>query len=78
MNEEMERNLGPQPLIALMKTHDLNAQSLVSASPTQLTHKTVARACKGRRLTKNSKAKVLVALQSAVGENFSMDALFNY
>ena len=78
MSEELERNLGPQPLIQVMEKHGLNAQSLVAASPTQLTHKMVSRACKGRRLTKNTKGKVRVALQFAVGEGIPMEAIFNY
>ncbi|PCJ51596.1 MAG: hypothetical protein COA70_14005 [Planctomycetota bacterium] len=78
MSEETERNLGPQPLIQIMAEHSLNAQSLVAASPTQLTHKMVSRACKGRRLTKNTKGKVRAALQAAIGETIPMDAIFNY
>jgi len=78
MSEDLERNLGPQPLAQLMEAHGLASHDLVQASPTQLTHKMVARACKGRRLTKNTKAKVRVALQAAVGEDFPMDAIFNY
>ncbi|MDA0666371.1 MAG: hypothetical protein O3A50_01140 [Planctomycetota bacterium] len=78
MSENLERNLGLQPLSQLMQTHGLAAHDLVEASPTQLSHKMVARACKGRRLTKNTKAKVHIALQVAAGEKFPMDALFNY
>ena len=78
MSDDLERNLGPQPLVQLMETHGLAAHDLVQASPSQLTHKMVARACKGRRLTKNTKAKVRIALQAAAGEEFAMDALFNY
>lgn len=78
MSEELERNLGPQPLILLMETHGLAPHDLVEASSTQMTHKMVARACKGRRLTKNTKAKIRLAMQAAVGEEFAMDALFNY
>ena len=78
MSEETERNLGPQPLIQLMEKHALKAQSLVAASPTQLTHKMVSRACKGRRLTKNTKGKVRAALQAAIGEEIPMNAIFNY
>lgn len=78
MSEDLERNLGPQPLSQLMQTHGLAAHDLVEASPTQLTHKMVARACKGRRLTKKTKVKIRIALQVAAGEQFAMDALFNY
>jgi len=78
MSEEIERNLGTQPLLAVMQAHEVNAQDLVSASPSQLTHKMIARACKGRRLTKNTKAKVRLALQAATGKEFPFHELFNY
>ena len=45
------RDLGVQPLAALMEKHGLKPTDLVGASTEQLTHKRVARACKGRRLT---------------------------
>ncbi len=78
MGEEIERNLGEQPLVQLMATHDLVAQDLVEASTEQLTHKMVARACKGRRLTPNSKAKVCAALGAASGQAYRSSELFNY
>lgn len=79
-----ERDLGPQPLAALLERHQLRPTDLVQASGEQLTHKMVARALKGRRLTRNTAEKVLRALNSSIlrpdGETvaYSMDELFNY
>lgn len=79
-----ERDLGPQPLAALLERHQLRPTDLVQASDEQLTHKMVARALKGRRLTRNTAEKVLRALNSSIlrpdGETvaYSMDELFNY
>ena len=78
MSEEIQRNLGEQPLVQLMAAHDLKAQDLVEASTEQLTHKMVARACKGRRLTPNVKAKVCAALGAASGQAYQSSQLFSY
>ncbi|NLT76571.1 MAG: hypothetical protein GXX98_08625, partial [Planctomycetes bacterium] len=53
MSDEIERNLGPQPIERIMAEHHLKPHDLVAASTEQITHKMVARACKGRRLTPN-------------------------
>lgn len=74
----IERNLGEQPLAALMLQLNLSAHALVEASTEQITHKMVSRAIKGRRLTANSKAKVVRAFNAAAGENRSASELFNY
>jgi hypothetical protein len=79
MNEEVERNLGEQPMKGLLEEHGLSHHDLVAASIEHLTHKMVARACKGRRLTPNVKGKLLRALNAAVGEEkYRMGNLFNY
>lgn len=78
MNSEIERDLGEQPMARLMREHQLKAHDLVAASTEQITHKMVARACKGRRLTPNTKSKVLRALNQATGKNYSPGDLFNY
>jgi hypothetical protein len=78
MTDDLERNLGEQPLAVLLNERGLRAQDLVAASTQQLNHKMVARACKGRRLTPNVKGKVLEALQQATGDEFGMKDLFNY
>jgi len=67
-----------QPLAALMEKHGLKATDLVGASTEQLTHKMVARACKGRRLTPHVQRKVLAALNARSGESYGLRDLFTY
>lgn len=76
MNEE--RNLGPQPIGALMEKHALKPTDLVRASTQQLTHRMVARAVKGRRLTANTMEKVRAALNAVSESNYSRADLFTY
>jgi hypothetical protein len=78
MNEEIERNLGPQPISLLMAELNLKPHNLVAASTEQLTHKMVSRACKGRRLTLNTQTKILNALNSAAHKNYTLPDLFTY
>jgi hypothetical protein len=54
-----------------MREHNLKPHDLVTASPVEMTHKMVSRACKGRRLTSNTQSKVLQALNHAAGKNYS-------
>ena len=77
-NDAVERNLGEQPLGAILDERGLKTHDLVAASKEQLTHKMVAKARKGRRLTLNIQSKVLRALNRATGKRFSLDDLFNY
>jgi len=72
------RDLGLQPIAELLQTLGLKAHDLVEASVDQLTHKLVARAIKGRRLTRNSKGIVLRALNKASGKSYLIAELFNY
>ena len=74
----MERNLGEQPIKALMEKHEVSAGDLIAASRVPMTYKLVARACKGRRLTSRSQKTVLEALQRATGEIYKMKDVFNY
>ena len=78
MPDETERNLGPQPIAALLTELSLKGSDLVTASGEQLTHKMVTRACRGRRLTPNVQAKVLRALNAASGRQYKLAELFNY
>ena len=78
MEETLERNLGEQPIAQKMKEHGLTNHDLVNASTEQITHKMVAKACKGRRLTKNIQNKVVRAINQASGENYKKQDLFNY
>ena len=78
MEDNVIRNLGVQPIAEVMAKEGLKAHDLVSASTKQLTHKVVSRACKGRRLTDNSKLKVLEAINLASGKDYGLSDLFNY
>jgi hypothetical protein len=73
-----ERDLGPQPIGEILTRHELTSQDLVAASSEQLTHKMVARAVKGRRLTPRVMWKVLTALNAASHESYELDDLFDY
>ena len=78
MDPEIERNLGEQPIARIMREQDLKPHDLVTISSVEMTHKMVARACKGRRLTLNTQSKVLDALNRATGKDYSLRDLFNY
>ncbi len=78
MNQEIERDLGEQPIARILREHNLKPHDLVAASAVEMTHKMVARACKGRRLTLNTQGKVLAALNRATGKSYSLRDLFNY
>ena len=78
MKMDVERNMGEQPIAQIMQKHELKPQNLVAASTEHLTHKMVGRACKGRRLTPNVKAKVCNALNKAAGTSYAIKELFNY
>ena len=78
MNAEIERNLGEQPIAAIMAELGLKSQDLVAASAEHITHKMVARACKGRRLTPNVRSKVRNALNQAADKDYTTADLFNY
>ena len=60
--EEIERNMGVQPLDGIMTEHELTNHALVAASTEPMTHKAVQRARKGRRLTKHMKQRMADAL----------------
>lgn len=75
---DLERNLGEQPIARIMQEHHLKPHDLVAASAVEMTHKMVARACKGRRLTLNTQTKVLNALNRATGTNYTLRDLFTY
>ena len=76
--DELEKNLGEQPLKAILEEKKLSAKDLLAASRVPMTHKLVARACKGRRLTNRSKKTVLEALQLATDHVYKMTDIFNY
>lgn len=76
--EDTERNMGEQPLAAVLAELGLDAHDLVTASEVQMTHKMVARAVKGRRLTANTMRIVCNALNKASGREYAVTDLFNY
>jgi hypothetical protein len=78
MRDRIERDLGPQPIGRIMAEQHLKPHDLVAASTEQLTHKMIARACKGRRLTPNVQAKVQAALNRATGKHYTLAELFTY
>jgi len=73
-----ERNMGEQPIAAIMAAHGVKAHDLVQASEMPMTHKMVARACKGRRLTRNTQLRVQHALNAATGNAYMLRDLFSY
>ena len=78
INNEIDRNLGEQPITKIMHKHNLQVHDLVGNSIEQITHKMVTRACKGRRLTPNVKSKILNALNNSSTVKYSMKDLFLY
>ncbi len=73
-----ERDLGPQPILGVLAKHGLSATDLVQASSEQLTHKMVARAVRGRRLTANAMGKVVRALNLKAESAYTPGDLFTY
>jgi len=78
MTVDFERNRGSQPMARLMAEHGLRVQDLVAASPELITHKMVARACKGRWLTPHVRIKIRNALNAATAKEYALADLFNY
>lgn len=62
--EEIERNMGVQPLDGIMTEQALGNHDLVAASKEPMTHKAVQRARKGRRLTKHMQQRMADALNA--------------
>ncbi len=73
-----DRDLGEQPLARLLAERNLKSHDLVAASTEQITHKMVARACKGRWLTPNVQGKILRAYRTASGSDARLSDLFTY
>ena len=77
-----ERDLGVQPLDALMKQLKIDNHTLVASSTEHLTHKMVARGRRGRRLTLNIQDKICNAVNAVLKgrelEPVAAKELFNY
>jgi len=74
----MNNDLGTQPIAAIMDERGLKPHDLVAASSEQITHKMIARAVKGRRLTLRVQNKILRAMNNATGKTYLLKDLFNY
>jgi hypothetical protein len=66
MNIPDDMNAGLQPLDTLMESRALKNHDLVAASTAHLTHKEVAKARKGRRLTSHTQRRILEALNACL------------
>lgn len=66
MSNTDERDLGIQPLDAILNGWQLDNHDVVEASPQQLTHKQLVRARNGRRLTLKMMIKVARTVNFAV------------
>jgi len=78
MNEEIQRELGEQPIAKIMAEQGLKPNDLVSNSTEQITHKMVSRAIKGRRLNLKIQYRILNALNKATNKQYSLKDVFNY
>ena len=78
MTEKDQRQMGIQPLDAILEENGLANSDLVEASTEQLTHKQVQKARKGRKITANIQHKIRNALNKASGKSFELGDLFNY
>ena len=78
MTGDTDRDLGEQPIAKILARHGLKPHDLVAGSTEQITHKMVARAVKGRRLSPNVQRKILSALNKAAKNVYSLKDLFNY
>ncbi|MBK8094126.1 MAG: hypothetical protein IPK32_19725 [Verrucomicrobiaceae bacterium] len=82
---EIERNLGVQPLETILNEMALGNHDLVSASEEPITHKAIARARKGRRLTPHMQQRVAAALNRVISlqgrtieREYGVSDLFTY
>jgi len=78
MNNEIQRDLGEQPIARIMAEYGFKPNELVSNSTEQLTHKTVSRAVKGRRLNLKTQYRLLNILNKVADKQYRLKDLFNY
>jgi len=78
MDVSISRDLGEQPIVAVMADCGLSVHDVVAASDEQITHKMVSRGRKGRRLSRNVQFKILRAVNNASGKEYSLRDMFNY
>ena len=75
---DIERDFGEQPIAKIMVEYGLKPNDLVRNSTEQISHKMVARAAKGRRLTPHVQLKILNVLNKTTEKNYSLKDLFTY
>lgn len=78
-----ERNLGTQPLDAVMQKHGFTNTDLTNTAEVQLTHKAVQRARLGRRLTAHLQRRIVETLNQTLKERklperYVVKELFTY
>ena len=78
MNNEIERDLGEQPIAKIISKYGFKPHDLVNNSTEQITYKMVSRAVKGRRLNLKIQYRILNALNKAAGKQYALKDLFNY
>ena len=78
MNNDIEKNLGKQPIAKIIAEHGLSPHDIVQVSTEQITHKMIGRAVNGRRLALKVQCKICNALNKAAKKNYSLKDLFNY
>ena len=78
MHNEIQRDLGEQPIAKIMAEHGLKPHDLVINSTEQITHKMVSRAVKGRRLNLKIQYRLLNALNKIAGKQYVLKDIFNY
>ena len=78
MNNEIQRDLGVQPIAKIMAEHGFKPNDLVINSVEQITHKMVSRAVKGRRLNLKIQYRLLNALNKVTSKQYKLEDLFNY
>lgn len=70
---------GVQPLDGLMTELGLSNHDVVTAAGVNvLTHKVVAKARRGRKLTRRSQDKIVAALNAKAGRTFRREDCFSY
>ena len=72
------REYGRQPIATILSERQITNHQVVEASTEQLTHKMMAKACRGRFLSSKVRQKILRAVNKVTGEQFKLSDLFTY
>ncbi len=80
MTQEIEMNVGTQPLDAIMTEKGIKNKDLVAiAPPGFINHKQIQKGRKGRRLTMHMQQKILDTLNIySAPESYEWEQLFTY